>query len=131
MVILTDFDGKIITTADSYNETDAHYILNYCGFMKCDFIISEVSGTKENKTHFHNEKFSNYGIKESNEIQQNILSQLSELDKEVPRIIEDIIKTIGFKPYKDKQETISQKEKLRAELDAINAGTAGVKADGN
>jgi len=54
--------------------------------------------------------------KESKKQKQTILNELSQLDNEIPRIIEDLIEHTNFIPHTDKQKIIDRKKYLRGEL---------------
>jgi hypothetical protein len=47
---------------------------------------------------------------------QIILQELTQLDIEIPRIVEDLIKHTNFKPHKSKEDTIARKNLLREQL---------------
>lgn len=50
---------------------------------------------------------------------QAILAELAQLDVEVPRIVEDIIASIGYIPVPPKKEIIERKQALRAEYQSL------------
>ena len=47
---------------------------------------------------------------------QGILKELAQLDKEIPRIIEDIIEHTNYTPHESKQSIIDKKKQLRQQL---------------
>ena len=59
---------------------------------------------KENKSH---EEF---------KLKQEILNELQQLDKEIPRLLEDIIEHIGYRPHQSKLDIIKRKRELRSKL---------------
>lgn len=50
---------------------------------------------------------------------QKIKTELEELDKEIPRIIEDLMEFVGFKPHASKDGVLKRKKELRNMLKSI------------
>lgn len=72
-------------------------------------LVRNESGTVEAKER----EFTIYERKEQ------IIQTLNELDKEVPRIIEDIVSQGNFNLYQDKLDIIAQKQALRQQLQEL------------
>ena len=79
-------------------------------------VKGNVKALKEPSENYIQEK--NIKIEEEalNKQKQDILRELKELDKEIPRIIEDIIEHINYTPHKSKSDIIDKKKQLRQQL---------------
>jgi hypothetical protein len=59
-------------------------------------------------------------LKDKNKLAKDSrLAELLELDKDVPRIIEDIIEFINYEPHQSKKDIINRKRVLRLELNTF------------
>ena len=96
--IFATFQNRIFTLS---NADIAHYI----------FLI-EVDSIPVDAKYYFNEKFSKVSKKEYEEIQ----AELEELDKIVPRVVEDILEQGGFVIHQSKIDIINKKEELRNKI---------------
>ena len=124
MILLLGLDGKIVTNSNNIVETDDHYIINNCGFMRGSFKVVEIEAEEipEDMTHYHDDKFSSLSIEETLSQKSSILKQLEESDTQLIRLIDDLMEfceTKGFIPHALKKDLVDQRKTLRQDLSEL------------
>ena len=79
-------------------------------------VKGKVKALKEPSQEYTDKKNLEIEKESLNKQKQDILRELKELDKEIPRILEDIIEHTNFTPHKNKSDIIDRKKQLREQL---------------
>jgi len=124
MFLICDKSGRIIESLGNKEIVDNTWIRNSKGtLLQLDLVdVYEIDSMPNNKSFYHDGKFSDYSKDEAEQKKMQLLIQLAETDGQLIRVVDELLEfaeTLGYKPNALKKKLVQDRKELRKQLSEV------------